>query len=116
VIPLAVSVLYSLAWLLTARQLYARWRGRAVGRRECVTHGSPDKRSRSYPPVQCCYDETTESDGLAAAWAMGAALLWPAVLAVAVVRFRPPLTEIEKAGRKKLTGELERELGIGGES
>ena len=110
------------AWLVTARALYARWRGLTRGKRDCNTHGST-----RYRVHRCCYDQTRSADGEAAALAVLAALAFPLVLLVALVRFRPPPTAMERAEaqarleerNEKLqarNAELERELGIGDKS
>ena len=104
---------YAVTWLLTARILFARWRGADVGRRDCHRHGSEHHRFKS---DKCCYDSTSAADGEAAFYAITAAVAWPLVLLVAAVRFRPPPTAAERAeAEKKLKAriaELEREAGL----
>ena len=112
VITLLAVGAYALAWLLTARRLYARWRDDwAMSAHCCPAHGLPSDRYQ-----KCCYDARADAPAPAAACAMAAALLWPGVLLVALVRFRPPPTAAErKAAEVKLRArvtELERELGM----
>jgi hypothetical protein len=113
VTALALSGCYALAWLVTARLLYARWRGRLDGRRDCNKHGRQRTRLTS---ARCCYDDTSTSDGENATFAMLGALFWPVVLVTAVVRFRPPPTVAERAEveakLKTRIAELEREAGV----
>jgi hypothetical protein len=120
---LIIAGICAAAWLLTARWLYGRWRGRQVGRRCCGRHGSSENR-RYLRAGECCYDAARSSDGEAAACAMAAALVFPLVWLTALIRFRPPPTAAERAAKEaedaaKLAAlqarnaELERELGIG---
>ncbi len=104
---------YFALWLLTARTLYARWRVNwDMSRHSCPVHGDPHRGSWQ----KCCFDQPADALGAAAAAAMAVALLWPMVLLVALVRFRPPPTAAERAETEnRLTArvaELERELGM----
>jgi hypothetical protein len=112
VIGAAVAACCFAGWLVTARVLYSRWRGRVTGKRECPSHGRVDYREH-YHTQGCCYDRTTVSDGEVAAEAMLAALAFPVLLLVVMVRWQPRLRR-----RRKLTeaevAEIEREVGVGG--
>ena len=107
---------YALAWLLTARLLYSRWRGSGTGNRQCRQHGTAELRRLRYQRVRCCYDAAPGSDGENAACAMAAALIWPLVLLTAAVRYKPRPTAMEqREAQERLTArvaELESELGI----
>lgn len=75
-------------WLLTARGLYFRWRGRQTGHRDCSSHGTKDAR-KAHPGLTCCYDYTAVSDGQTAVIAMVAGLLFPLVILAVLVRWQP---------------------------
>src|SRR5438128_910436 len=96
---LGIAVAAFAGWLFTARWLYARWRGSDVTRRDCAAHGSWESRYIR-PPAKCCMDKAPLTDGASAAIAVPAALFWPLVLAVALVRFRPPPTAAGQAEAK----------------
>lgn len=106
------AVSYFMMWLFIARPLYARLRDIKVGRRSCNDHGA-----YQYRHLKCCYDSTRASEGEAAFWAFTTALVWPVVLLVAAIRFRPPPTVAEHAERERVlqarVAELEHEAGIG---
>jgi len=113
---------YAVAWLFTARLLFARWRQAEIGSRYCETHGSATSRrlDARYPfgtkPVKCCLDQPGWADWFAASAAAAAALIWPAVILAVAIRFRPPATAAERAAEnakltKRIT-ELERELDL----
>ena len=112
----AILGCYALAWLFTARSLYHRWRSIETSARDCAQHGSPARRRASWKPPDCCFDKAALTDSAAAAAGIGTGLLWPAVLLVAAIRFRPPPTAAERAEENvrltKRIGELEREAGI----
>lgn len=120
-ITLIAAVAAVAVWFVTARRLYGLWRGCATGKRECRRHGTVPYRRIVGP--DCCYDYTAASDGEAVLYAMAAAVFWPVVCLVALVRFRPPATVAERkatakalreqvADRDKRVADLERELGI----
>jgi hypothetical protein len=112
----AIAVLAAAGWLLTARRLYGRWRGTGAGGGYCPLHGQRKYATANGRWPACCHDEDPLTDGLATLWAVTAALFWPCVVMVALVRFRPPPTvaerEAEAARLKARVGELEAELGI----
>lgn len=119
---------YALAWLVTARLLFGRWRagGTMTSRqgRYCTGHGDYKnaygvRRERR----TCCFNQRATSDGELTSFAMVAALIWPVFLAAALVRVKAPATPAEVAAREKehaeemerikaRNAELERELGI----
>jgi hypothetical protein len=95
------------AWLLTARRLYRRWRGRQTGQRDCPQHGGPPRAKG------CCYDGGVISDGEAAIVAMVAAFAFPLVWLAALVRWQPQFRRRRKLTDAELAA-LEREVGLGG--
>lgn len=86
----AIAACCFAGWLITARVLYARWRGR----------------------------QTALSDAETATAAMACALIWPLLLLAAIVRWRPRRLRV-RWWRRKLTeaqmAEIEREVGMGSE-
>ena len=112
IIALLIAAVCALAWLLTARTLYARWRVNwDMSRHACPVHGM-DRGSWQ----KCCFDQPANCLGGAAAAAMALALLWPGVLLTALVRWKPPPTAAEReAERVRLTkrvAQLEAELDM----
>jgi hypothetical protein len=73
-------------WLITARVLYARWRGR----------------------------QTALSDAETALWAMLAALIWLLLLLAAIVRWQPRRRRRRRKLTEAELAEIEREVGVGG--
>jgi hypothetical protein len=119
---------YALAWLVTARLLFGRWRagGTMTSKqgRYCTEHGD----YKSVYGVRkerhgCCFNQHATSDGELTSFAMVGALAWPVFLAAVLVRMKAPATPAEVAAReqerteemeriKTRNAELERELGI----
>ena len=97
---------YAVAWLLTARVLYGRWRGELT-RLDGFDHYCRECRS---------YSRSLASDHETVIRVIVAALFWPLTLMVFLVVFRPPPTAAERAAaEKKLKAriaELEREAGL----
>jgi hypothetical protein len=95
---------YAVAWLVTARVLYGRWRASPTAISSWNNDVYSHRLAAANPEI--------------AARAMLAALLWPFLLLAAVVRFRPPPTAAERAAVEKelkaRIAELEREAGISG--
>lgn len=86
---------YAVAWLPCARWLYRRWRVTDVLVREASGHRCGADHT-DYRYGRCCYRHPQNfretADGLAAACAMAAAVLWPAALLTIAVRWRPEVS------------------------
>jgi hypothetical protein len=81
----AGAVIGFAGWLITARVLYARWRGR----------------------------QTALGDAETVLWAMLGALIWPLLALAAVVRWQPRLKRRRRKLTEAELAEIEREVGVG---
>jgi hypothetical protein len=102
---------YAIAWLVTARVLYGRWRAKSIDH---------NVGSFSYTTKRAVASWNEIDRGPVMAGALGLALIWPlALLALPVIAFMdsaPQLSQAELrdrlAERDRRIAELEREAGI----
>jgi hypothetical protein len=89
---IALAVAYAAAWLPCARWLFRRWRAGDAAIRSAANTSCRLAHDR-YGVGSCCYRQPANrpaaADSHAAAWAMGAATLWPLALLAMAVRWSP---------------------------